>query len=918
MPIAGNRKPSAPRGEIELGEDVRAEAAEVRDEGNLSPLEPVQNAPEDQGELLKSKAPFTEPKQDPKKKVAGWDCTPSMDEGPDKSWVCSLTGRDPRGIAHVVSEPGEDVENWTTASSITRADEERFETLMGKLPVNPWSRSCAPKVGKKPPPPLAEFILTPEDKLARKGPADMHSDYFEMIDNEVVNFAGSAEMIRGDQMLWGDYITRNLKTEAVNAHGNVIYQDKGMVLSSDSGFMDNQTGRGVYRNSQFILPAVPGRGTSRITYVDSDVLSRYETFSYTTCPVGNQDWVLHSDNVKINKDTGIGSAQNAWFEFDDIPVFWAPYMSFPVDGRRASGFLSPNIGATQVSGFDFSIPYYFNIAPNIDATTQPRYITKRGFMTMNEFRYLTDTSRGKLIADILPYDQSAQSQDNTTLKNGQKIPTTRGQVGFRDESRFSEDLTTQIDANWVSDQYFLNQLGSPLSLIDAVNIPSRAIANYNTPIGGVSLIANYFQTIDPTVPKSAYPYFYLPKLQHAFSDNLGDSGVIFSNETQMAQISASSNQRTTGQRFLMRPKISMPMESSFGFIRPSATLAFNHYNLQDTQWWAQESLKPQGAVVPNSQTYEIPILSMDAGTYFDRDVEIGDHAMQHTLEPRLFYVYIPNVNQSNIPLFDTSSYDFTYYQLFRENRFTGYDRIGDANDLTAAITSRLIDQETGIERIRATVGNIAYFSPRNVTLLGSASGNPIVTDVTGTNYDQSFSNIVSDIYTGITESWGLYTAGQYNPVSNRIYRGQFGIQYNNKKNQILNLAYRFRTNQNTGTCPASTAQNTFAAQNDGCLNLTDVSFRLPIMAGWNAIGRWEYSLLNNVTLESFFGFERETCCWRFALIGRRYLNTITAQNEAQSNNAIFLQLELKGLTSLNDDVDKFLQRSITGFRYQDY
>ena len=254
---------------VELGEEPSVGAS---DDPLNNPDSGDKTGAEDRPGLLNNKTGFKEPtaQGDPEKaRISGWNCQPAMDSGPDRGWSCTLTGRDPRGFAHVVSEPGEVTENWAESRDITQEDEERFESLMGKLPVNPWVRSCAPKVGRKAPLPLMEFILTPEERLARKkAPVDIHSDFFELLGDEVTNFKGSTEMIKADQHLWADYITRNLKTDAVNAHGNVFYQDKTMIMASDSGFMDGKEGRGVYRNTQFMLPAVPGRGTSRVTHID--------------------------------------------------------------------------------------------------------------------------------------------------------------------------------------------------------------------------------------------------------------------------------------------------------------------------------------------------------------------------------------------------------------------------------------------------------------------------------------------------------------------------------------------------------------------------------------------------------------------------------------------------------------------------
>ncbi|HAZ41249.1 MAG TPA: LPS-assembly protein LptD [Methylococcaceae bacterium] len=896
----GSEHAAEPQGkELELGEDGTAQ--EQPKDRQFDPLSGETTGPEDRPEMLKGKDPFNSALakgEPPKSKVSGWNCEPSADEGEDRSWVCSLTGRDPRGMAHVVSEAGEDDENWSESRQITREDEERFLTLMGKLPTNPWTRLCAVKVGKRLPPALTEFMMSREERLARDtAPTDIDSDFFELIDNEVTTFIGSVHMTQADQELWADFITRNLTNSAVNTHGNVVYKDKTQIMMSDSAHLKGD-GRGVFRNSQFILPQVPGRGTSRVTYLDSAILSRYETFSYTTCPSGNQNWVLHADNVIMNKDTGFARAHNAWFSFYDLPVFWTPVMSFPIDGRRMSGLLSPVMGYSQINGFNLAVPYYFDIAPNMDATVQARYLSERGYMSLNEFRYLSDTSRGKMIFDIVPYDTQTK--------------TTRGQFGFQDSSAWMKDLTSQVDLNYVSDANYLAQLGSPLSMIDTNNITSRATVNYSAgEFGNVNLMANYYQTINPAIPKNAYPYFYLPKLEHNWGTEILDTGLTLSNTIQMADIQADSSFLTTGQRFIMRPKLQLPVESSWGFFKPSATLIYNQYSLQNTGQW-QALQQANGVAVQQTDTpnFTVPILSMDAGTYFDRDFDLGGQTWQQTIEPRLFYVYIPYTNQSDIPVFDTTPYDFTYYQMFRENRYTGNDRIGDTNQMTAALTSRIIDGEKGYDRFRATIGNIAYFDNRQVTTIGT----------TPSTYAQSFSNLVGDVYAGITEDWSIYNAGQYNASQNVISRGQVGLTYNNRQNQILNMIYRYRLNQNTNTgCPTNaTTSYSYLSTFSECLNLTDVSFRLPLFEGWHMVGRWEYSFLNNTTLETFFGVERETCCYKFAVIARRYLNTISSNGTAQSNDAIYVQLDLKGLSSVNADVDKFLQRTIMGYRYQDY
>lgn len=830
---------------------------------------------------------------------SGWSCTAGEADDSGKGWNCTLEGTDPQGMAHEVGEgtTAASAAGWAESKEITGQDEQRFGKLMSLLPANPWQNVCTAAITgiRKKQPPMSEFVLSAADREARdRAPMEIRSDYFEMLDSEVANFSGGAEMVKADQRLWGDYVTRNLLTNAVNARGRVVYQEKGFALSSDTGFMDADTSRGVFRNSQFILPSVPARGTSRLTHVDSSTLSRYENFSYTACPPGDQDWVMHASNVKINRETGVGSARNAWLEFKDVPVFYSPYMSFPTDDRRMSGFLSPSWAFTKVGGFDFSVPYYFNLAPNYDYTARPRYLTNRGFLLRNEFRYLTEMTRGRIAGDIMPHDD--------------ETGTMRGQVGVLNSTRFSKNLTAFVDANYVSDERYLNELGSPLNLVDRRNIRSIGYVTYTGTNYSVRSQIDYFQTIDPSIPPEGRPYFHLPQIVFNYFNTIPYTGLQFDGQVQFDAFDTSGINKTVGQRLKLRPKLSYPIQSAAGFITPSFTLLHNEYWLQDPQYWTQTQQAlwaPFGGYkegkTGDSESLTVPIFSLDSGAFFDRDFQWGTTPMLQTLEPRLFYVYIPNVNQDSIPVFDSSPYDFTYYQLFRENRFTGSDRVGDANEVTAALTTRLVDQTSGQERLRASLGNIFYFDDRQVTL----GGPPPETQ------RESYSNLVSEVFAGLSENWSIRAGGQYNPERDQIDRGLVALQYNNRKNEILNLAYRYRRNQYTLDCIKGDPNN-------GCLDLTDVSFRLPIAEGWHAIGRWQYSLQDQVTLESFLGIERETCCWRFTLLGRHYINNLQpGTNQNQSNNGIFVQLELKGLTRLGDQVDLFLQRSISGYRFRE-
>jgi len=794
-------------------------------------------------------------------KPPGWSCRPGET---GKDWDCSLVGPDPRGLPHVVAEESQKAENWAETTTITGEDEQRFGALTALLPADPWANACA---GKSESAPMTEFLLTPGEKLAReRQPLEIRSDYAEMVDDEIATFTGAAELTRADQKLWGDFVTHNTVSETLNARGNVIYQEKGLTFSSDTAFMELDTNRGVFRNAQFILETVPARGTSRLTHLDSDTLSRYEKFTYTTCPPGDTDWMLHARHVKINKETGRGSAKHAWLEFKGVPFLYTPYMSFPVDDRRLTGFLTPSFGSTKVGGFDLTAPYYFNLAPNYDATFTPRLLTKRGLLLRGEFRYLTEMTQGRVLAEYMPRDDVRGA--------------TRGQVGFINDTRFAENLFSHVDANYVSDDRYLNELGNPLNIVDRRHIRSYGQLTYGRSGFGISTLADYYQTIDPTIPATGRPYYRLPQVILSYGHALGNTGLLFNGLSEITNFSHTGGQ-VSGQRLNVIPRISYPWQKAAGFIVPS--LSWQH-----TQYWLQDQLPG----VNDSLSRTAPIFSLDSGLFFEREFEVAETPLLQTLEPRLFYLYIPDKNQKDLPVFDTGEYDFSFYQLFRENRFTGVDRLGDANQVTLALTSRLIDQASGLERLRASVGEIFYFDDRDVTLSNTAPKT------------ENKSNLVAEVYSRLTPTWSIRSGGQWNPEEGRIDRGQVALQYDDRDNHLFNVAYRFRRDQNFDFVR---------------LDLTDVSFRLPFAKGWNAIGRWQYSLLDQVTLESFLGVERETCCWRFSLIGRHYINDVrTGTNGGNTaNNGVFVQLELKGLTRFGDQVDRFLERSISGFRLED-
>jgi LPS-assembly protein len=816
----------------------------------------------------------------------GWDCR----SGVDKDWDCSLSGTDPRGEAHVVGKGGAAAENWAQSADMTREDEQRFSGILARMPADPWALSCGKN--KYEWTQSSEFLLSDADRILReRAPLEIQSQQAELVHSESSSYQGGAELVRADQRLYADFVTHNNKSGALNAKGEVIYREKGLSFSSDTAFMKLNTDEGVLRNSQFILETVPARGTARVTHIDSKTKSRYETATYTTCPPGNQDWLLHATKVTIDKDTGKGTARNAWLEFKGVPFMYTPWMSFPVDDRRKSGLLTPHFGYSKLNGFDFTQPYYFNLAPNYDLTLMPRYLQKRGELLRGDFRYLSEIGSGRLFLDILPWDK---------IEN-----KTRGQVGWIDKSKFTENISSQVDLHLVSDTRYIQELGNLLAINNTTFLRSFGTVNYNAGqfLGGNysgSVLVDYYQSLDQTILPINYPYRRMPQFNFNYGRDVAGTGLQF--QTGMEVTRFDQQYKVNGERLNLRPRLYYPFRDAAGYITPSLTL-------QHTEYWLQNT----GLNESSSFSRTAPIFSVDSGAYFENEFNLFDSPMQQTLEPRLFYLYVPKVSQPynyNCVAgtacqglnFDAAEYDFNFYQLFRENRFAGVDRLSDANNITPALTTRLISQNSGLERLKLSAGKVFYLTEPTVVMV------PNGPQVTYKN------NIVGEASSMFSEHWSLRGTGQWNPTFNRLDRGQAMLQYNNFNNNLLNLSYRYRRDPYEGSVPPYPSN----PNNPRTINQTDISTRLPIGWGWYAIGRWQYDLASQVTVEAMAGLERETCCWRFSVIGLRYLNgatgAVVTPNNVTSNNAIFFQFELKGLGRFGDQVDNLLLQNFSGYR----
>jgi len=810
-------------------------------------------------------------------KRPGWNCDAGSK---DENWNCQLVGPDPESKAQLVAT--DEPMTWLLDPAFDHQQEQTFSTLKSQLKYDPWE-NCTIETGTQ-----RGFVPGADQRDA--SPLDVKSNYAEVFDNEIGSYSGNVKMARADQQASSNTANYDSVSEVLDLHGNVYYSEDELALSSETAMLKLASDQAKLRDVQFISPTTPLRGRAKSVYRDSKTFSRYKDVAYTSCRPGNQDWIVHASELKLNKTTGKGAAKNAWLEFKGTPVFYSPYLSFPLDNRRLSGFLAPAFGNTQRNGFNLSAPYYWNIAPNYDATLIPRYTSKRGPLLASKFRYLTEQSKGQVGMEFMPNDEI--------------LNKSRYLGSIKNFSQITPNIRSNLDLNYVSDKTYFADLGNALSFANYNFLRSTADVNYaNQGVFFGTRVENY-QSINTAIPDTALPYRKLPQinlnLNHAFQfmplyTAMENEYVFFQHSALVRQ---GINTKPSGQRINTKPSVSVPLQTASSFFTPKLSLQHTQYHLNSGP---SETLDA-------SISRTLPIFSADSGLYLEREFDIANTSYLHTLEPRLFYLYVPYTNQQDIPVFDSAQYDFQYNSMFRENSFSGTDRIQDANQITTALTSRLVDDKSGLERLKLSVGEIFYFRDRNVTLqYGSArvQGSSVQTN--------SFSNLVTELSSELTQNLSVTTGLQWNPKLNDIERGKAALHFRNQSNEIFNIGYLYR-------------KNPLIPNRSNDIIQTDISFRWPIYDNWYAVGRWQYSLLYDRTQDGLFGVEKENCCWRFRIAGRHYVNNIAnlnvnniANNSDQAitgtaQNGIFFQIELKGLTGIGDNLDNFFTKEIYGYR----
>lgn len=684
----------------------------------------------------------------------------------------------------------------------------------------------------------------PDDRMLQLEAGRMQAQLGE---NPTAELSGGVLVRSGTRLAGADRARYEPDGMALVLDGNVRYEDTGTQVTSSSARFAYGTGLIRFDGAEFSLGANNARGTAQGIQISQDGRLELDEVGYTTCPRGSEDWILQSKSIDLDTNTGIGTARGVRMRFKGVPVLYAPYISFPISDARKTGVLTPEVGSNSRSGTEIIVPFYWNIAPNYDATITPRLLSRRGLQVGTEFRYLTQANDGIAQVEYLPDDSLTDES--------------RHQMRLQHRTLFANGWRNRLVYREVSDNQYFEDLGGSQSSSSITHLDRNVRFDYFTDTISVFAQVQDYQTLDDAISASDQPYRRVPQL--LFDGRWPEVFLGLDVGVDAELVNFDRDVGVTGWRANIAPRLELPIERPGWFVIPAASMDYTQYELSDTL--PGQSTDPSRSV---------PVGSVDAGLVLERTLADSDRLQ--TIEPRMLYVHIPFRDQDDLPVFDTIMPDLNLVQLFRENRFVGGDRIGDTDQVSVGVTSRILDFGTGEELFAATIGQTRYLSERAVSLPGEVETTSETSDYIAEVRFLLYENLNFDF----GHQWGTGDSG--------TEKSQARLQYRPANDRIVNLAYRFRRD---------------------ALEQGDLSWIWPLSTNWNFVGRYNFSFRDDEVLDQFFGLEYESCCWGLRLVSRRFIS----RRDGTRESSVGLQLVLKGMTSVGTAADRLLENGILGY-----
>ncbi|MEM9102414.1 MAG: LPS assembly protein LptD [Pseudomonadota bacterium] len=746
------------------------------------------------------------------------------------------------------------------------------------------------------------------------------------IEDGVVEIQGNVQVELGDQRLFADQAKYFREDFAFEATGDVVYSTDELMFTADAISANLKQQSATLSNSRYQSRMSFFRGGADNINVDGNAGEVVLTSAtYTACPPSQESWRIEASQITLSDTQGWGYAENMVLKVQDLPIFYFPAFTFPLNDQRKSGFLYPSIRSSNDTGFDVGIPYYWNIAPNLDATIIPRILTDVGPHIASEVRYLRPYFEGQIAAGYVNEDQRIEDRNQGALV-AENTAEERWILQFIASNPNAINWFYNLDYTLISDDNYLEDFGTVGSDFDKQFIKQRGDVSYLNEHHALRFIINRDQSLNTRIK----PYQQLPNIQYEYEPIKPSMLGHWSLTSELTAFD--SDDLVTAERFFIEPQWWYPINSTWGHITPSLSLNFSHYQQNEISGSLESEV-----------TRFLPIASLDSAIYLDRNFQFHDKPWLQTLIPRAFFLYVPHEDQNNIGIYDSGLMQTSYEQLFRPNRFVGNDRIGDSQQITLALESQFIDLNRRFLTVNARLGRAYYLKERKVgtqalspsfqtnltsfipttdddldivfsdTLLSSPSNfeaptesNAFNNNILALNEDDRHSPYIFDLRYHINNQWFLTTAVEWEPSPKLTQSEYFRVNYSDEGKRVFNIAHRqFRADDGIET------------------NQLDVAVAWPISGRWSFVGRWQNDLEDHRTLESFYGLEYKDCCWAIRLVSHRFVDapllsdgSLIPGEDLFARN-LYIEFVFGGLANVGETgTGNFLEKSIQGYQNQ--
>ncbi|MCJ8294811.1 MAG: LPS assembly protein LptD [Colwellia sp.] len=692
--------------------------------------------------------------------------------------------------------------------------------------------------------------------------------------DQIAQFNGSVILVDKSQRILADQLAFDRLKMQIEAVGNIHYQGKQINIFADTLSASKLDRATKMTSASYQLHGNPGHGTAGSLSIHGDGTLSLVDSTFTTCLQEVPDWQIKAAEINLSASGDFGEAYHAQFRVLDVPIFYVPYFSFPISKQRLTGFLYPQIETSTNTGFEVTAPFYLNIAENYDATITPRYMSKRGLQLQTEFRYLNDMQSGKIDLEYLDNDKAIKSNNDS-----------RYLVRFQHVGTFSEDFRAYVDYTTISDDNYLVDIGSKqYNSNDAYLYQTGELAYFGEQWQATMQIQD-FEVLGDHQPS----YKTLPHIELSAQQPLNFLSGQFELYSEITSFQASEKDQVEANRYHVEAGFIFPIIRPAWFINSEIKIMHTYY---------QQNNITQGSNLDDTVERTLPKVRLHGGINFDRELVAFGQSYRHTLEPQLQYLYVPEKDQSNIGLYDTTLLQDDFHGIFRDTNYSGLDRIAAANQYTWGLTSRLLDEEN-LEIVRVSIGRIQYLGDKNTDL----ANDPLLIDNDSINDKQS--SVAADLFYRVNHQWQVSGDIQYNTIKDFTNKGQVKVDYQIDKYNLVQLNHRYTRNVSGDSLEQVSLLTSFA-----------------IDKNWAFVGRLTQDLQQSRSLESYAGFQYESCCWAVRIAYHRHINSnldpaISAEEGREEfDTGISIKFIIKGLDGKQSAIgtQEMFDKSIFGYK----